>query len=404
MKVLQLSTSLSGGAGIAARRAHVAFRTQGIESDLVTFLNSADDTDSVHFMQGIQRSSIEKLQSKALTFLQHSIIQKGPYLQTPISLGIDPAKLMVENYDIVHIHAMYNLVNSRTLRQILEFGIPTFITMHDQRFATGGCHGSMNCTNYRKNCRRCPQVRSVFRPIVQTAFSEVKYLLATTFNPPTVITPSLWLGSIAQEVFPETVVKNLNNCVDDVFFEKMREKFYNPLAKKISLGFSSLDLNNPYKGLNELMSAIAMLELPLREKIHMVLIGDGKASTIPDGVKVIYTGKIYGGELARVMSELDVLVVPSLQDNLPNVMCEALALGVPVIGAETGGIPEVLKKFNLPTFSARKHEELASILSRGMNLRSLKVNVAVAKDLFSGESYTRKILEIYRESQGRIVA
>jgi glycosyltransferase involved in cell wall biosynthesis len=147
------------------------------------------------------------------------------------------------------------------------------------------------------------------------------------------------------------------------------------------------------------MSAIARLEMPLRITIQLVLIGEGKVSAIPEGVKVLQTGIIHGEDQARVMSELDVLVVPSLQDNLPNVMCEALALGVPVIGAETGGIPEVLKKFNLPTYSAKNHEALASILSLGKSLRSLKVDNSVAKEMFSGESYSRKMLAMYRESQ-----
>lgn len=399
MKVLQLSTSLTGGAGIAARRAHVAFRTQGIESHLAAFSNSAEDTDSVHFIQDIQRSSIEKFQSKALTVFQHSIIQKGPYLQTPLSRGVEPARLKVENYDIVHIHAMYNLVNSRTLRQILEFGKPTFITMHDQRFASGGCHGSMDCTNYRRNCKKCPQVRKVFRPVVQRSYSEMKTLLKSTLNPPTVITPSVWLGNIAREVFPETSVRELNNCVEDLFFEKSRDLSYNNAGEKITLGFISLNLNNPYKGLNELMSAIARLELPLRRMIQLVLIGEGKVSAIPEGIEVLQTGIIHGEDQARVMSELDVLIVPSLQDNLPNVMCEALALGVPVIGAETGGIPEVLKKFNLPTYSPKNNEALASILSLGKSLRSLIVDNSVATELFSGESYSRKMLAMYRESQ-----
>jgi glycosyltransferase involved in cell wall biosynthesis len=39
----------------------------------------------------------------------------------------------------------------------------------------------------------------------------------------------------------------------------------------------------------------------------------------------------------------DVFVVPSLQDNLPNTAIEALACGIPTIGSEVGGIPEVVR-------------------------------------------------------------
>ena len=38
----------------------------------------------------------------------------------------------------------------------------------------------------------------------------------------------------------------------------------------------------------------------------------------------------------------DVLVIPSLQDNLPNAVMESLACGLPVVGFDTGGIPEMV--------------------------------------------------------------
>jgi glycosyltransferase involved in cell wall biosynthesis len=46
--------------------------------------------------------------------------------------------------------------------------------------------------------------------------------------------------------------------------------------------------------------------------------------------------------MARVYSSADILVVPSLADNLPNVIMEALACGVPTAGFRVGGIPEMV--------------------------------------------------------------
>jgi glycosyltransferase involved in cell wall biosynthesis len=36
------------------------------------------------------------------------------------------------------------------------------------------------------------------------------------------------------------------------------------------------------------------------------------------------------------------MVVPSLEDNLPNTVIESLACGTPVVGFQTGGIPEMI--------------------------------------------------------------
>lgn len=47
--------------------------------------------------------------------------------------------------------------------------------------------------------------------------------------------------------------------------------------------------------------------------------------------------------LAIVLSCLDVFLYPSLADNCPLVILEALACGVPIVAFETGGIPELLE-------------------------------------------------------------
>lgn len=47
-------------------------------------------------------------------------------------------------------------------------------------------------------------------------------------------------------------------------------------------------------------------------------------------------------QLAKVYGAADLFVIPSLEDNLPNTVMEALACGTPVVGFETGGIPEMV--------------------------------------------------------------
>ena len=39
---------------------------------------------------------------------------------------------------------------------------------------------------------------------------------------------------------------------------------------------------------------------------------------------------------------VDLFAIPSLQDNLPNTIVEAMACGVPCIGFNVGGIPEMI--------------------------------------------------------------
>ncbi len=47
--------------------------------------------------------------------------------------------------------------------------------------------------------------------------------------------------------------------------------------------------------------------------------------------------------LSLVYSAADVYVIPSLQDNLPSTVLEAMACGTPVVGFDVGGVPEMVR-------------------------------------------------------------
>jgi glycosyltransferase involved in cell wall biosynthesis len=158
-----------------------------------------------------------------------------------------------------------------------------------------------------------------------------------------------------------------------------------------------LDLNNPYKGLFTLVSALESLDRKSRLEFRLVLIGKGDFSKQIKDLEIRKLGELNASELMNEMRNLNLLVVPSDQDNLPNVMCEALCLGVPVVGSRVGGIPEILNQFELPLFSAGNSEELSSILKNPKAIRALTVDKELAKSLFSPKSYVENLLAAYSQ-------
>ena len=47
-------------------------------------------------------------------------------------------------------------------------------------------------------------------------------------------------------------------------------------------------------------------------------------------------------ELVNVYNSVDLYVTPSLEENLPNTIMEAMSCGVPCVGFHVGGIPEMI--------------------------------------------------------------
>jgi len=56
--------------------------------------------------------------------------------------------------------------------------------------------------------------------------------------------------------------------------------------------------------------------------------------------KVVFTG--YQKDITSIYKSLDLVILPSLSEGMPNVALEGMLFGKPVIGTKTGGIPEVV--------------------------------------------------------------
>ena len=82
------------------------------------------------------------------------------------------------------------------------------------------------------------------------------------------------------------------------------------------------------------------------KNIILNIVGDGDESEVESVKKMAiqnkninFLGNKKGYELVRQYQENDVFIIVSSYDNYPNVVFEAMASGLPVIGTNVGGIP-----------------------------------------------------------------
>ncbi len=103
----------------------------------------------------------------------------------------------------------------------------------------------------------------------------------------------------------------------------------------------------PRKGLDEILEALAQLEGPA----ELVIAGSGpdeaklrqRAKALGLEGRVGFAGPAYGEHKARLLSQADVLLLPSYSEGLPYALLEAMASGVVPIVTPVGAIPDVVE-------------------------------------------------------------
>ena len=105
------------------------------------------------------------------------------------------------------------------------------------------------------------------------------------------------------------------------------------------------------KGFEILLEALAAADFPAR----LVLVGDGplrrrlerKAARLE--INAVFRGPVANEEVFEILSESDAFVMPSViarngdRDGIPNVMLEAMSVGLPVVASAISGIPEAVR-------------------------------------------------------------
>jgi len=103
---------------------------------------------------------------------------------------------------------------------------------------------------------------------------------------------------------------------------------------------------SPEKDLDILRESMLKLNETYKDKIALIVTGEGPMKeeleqTMPDNV--IFTGYKKGRELAEIYASCDIFAFPSSFETFGNVVLEASASGIPVVGVNEGGVLELIE-------------------------------------------------------------
>lgn len=145
------------------------------------------------------------------------------------------------------------------------------------------------------------------------------------------------------------------------------------------------------------------------EDVYFVVIGDGKGNEIQNLVdyteqlgikkKVFFAG--YRSDLLNVYKTLDIFLMTSITEGLPNTMLEAMSMEIPVVSTGVGGIPELVVNGETAfLYEIKDIQGLANKVRELIENEELRENVSKAcrrriEEKFSFERRLRIIEEYY---------
>lgn len=104
----------------------------------------------------------------------------------------------------------------------------------------------------------------------------------------------------------------------------------------------------PAKGLEYLLNALPYLKEEFKS-IKLLIVGEGslmeelkeraKKNNIFDNILFIGRRR----DIPEILASINIFVMPSIAEGLPNALLEAMAMGKPIVTTEVGGIPEIVK-------------------------------------------------------------
>jgi glycosyltransferase involved in cell wall biosynthesis len=250
--------------------------------------------------------------------------------------------------DVINLHWVgRGFVQIETLTRLNR---PLVWTLHDMWALTGGCHYSDGCDRYHQQCGACPQLHSA-RDTDLTRWIWQRKATAWRELPVTLVSPSRWLADCARQsaLFHGHRIEVIPNGVDLQCYKPMlrveaRQRLGLPGDRPLLL-FGALDATSDRrKGFHLLQGVLQRLHRNPTLSLELVILGSDRPADPPDwGFPIHYLGHLHDeATVALAYAAADVFVAPSLQDNLPNTVLEALACGTPCVAFDIGGMADLI--------------------------------------------------------------
>lgn len=320
--------------------------------------------------------------------------------------------ILSEKPDIAHIHLMWGQISPSIFPVLKKYNIPIIFTIHDYRIVCPGylfkngkeeicekCNGKNFYQCFFNKCAKGSYVLSFFMAAEQ-------YFRNTFFNPSKYINGILYVSDFSRKKHEEYMpaLKGIPNLVMHNFSLHIKLEGKMPDKNKYFLFLGRLSNE---KGITTLVKAFK--ECP---DSKLVVAGTGplekeliqyKEQNKLDNIH--FVGYKSGEELQELKKKAYFVIVPSeCYENNPMAIIEAYAEGIPAIGANIGGIPEIIISNQTGfTFEMGNTTSLTEIIQHASSLSAQEYKVMSENSIkyaiedMSKDSYYNRLIPFYQK-------
>lgn len=400
MKVAHISTNIGGGAGIATLRLHNALLKKGIDSNLLvkdpirdkSLQNVIGVTHYHNLFDRIKNklnipNKVEKLERR-INSDYNSVFRSYPYSYYPIEKYKE-----IDEADIIHLHWIGDFVNFPTFFKSVK-NKPIVWTLHDKNPFLGFLHYENDYILCRDN-----YIGATNNMILK---EKIK-ILKNHKNKIEIVCPSLWLSSQSQksELFTSLrhqVIPNLVNEVNSTSYNNRLLKNEFQINDNPTFLFIADYLNLKWKGFDVLKEALENIKSP----VNLIVIGRNVDYVEIENRFITITRVNYITDrdlINKYYSAVDFTILPTFEDNLPNVMLESFMNGTPVISFSNGGMAEHINYNNGILIDEISSDKLKIAIEQGIESKTRFDREKIKQyyqETFSYENTTQKYIDLYK--------
>lgn len=307
------------------------------------------------------------------------------------------------NPDIVHLHNVHSYLSPAVVKLAKKFGCRVVWTLHDYKLACP----AYSCLNRGSICEKC--FTSKINVVKERCFKEslpasvLAYFEAKKWNVKKLqryvdyfVCPSAFIKrQMLKAGLQEDKLKVVCNFVDPIKLDQLksveipdtREDFY------VYVGRLSEE-----KGVATLLKAAK--DLPYKLKLvgggHLY---DGFIAEYGKCENIEFLGHQLAEKVAEILLSAKCLVLPSeCYENNPLSVIEALCAGIPIVGADIGGIPELIDPAWGEKFESGNVEDMQRAITRVMqsDKYNYKQIAQQSQERFSFDTHYKQLKELYK--------